>query len=184
MSLRPGEPITRLQLPQLTYRLTDTDEAFIRLPHIDSHSRSDPTPDDSAIVSPGTRQVDESIIESESESQRLRSAHRTKQSENSQDSVKVNVPPDFLEEGITGADLDLPLFDGTSSNPKDYLIDLESDSMEKYPDVRIYFWMVGQILDGDRVVQPSDHQDRLARDDARVKAGREYLRQSRINREG
>jgi len=98
--------------------------------------------------------------------------------------VEVDVRPDFSEEGITGADIDLPLFDGTSSDPKDYLIDLESDSMEKYPDVRIYFWMVGQILDGDRVVQPSDHQERLARDDARVKAGREYLRQSRINREG
>lgn len=135
-------------------------------------------------MSLGTRQVDESTIESELESQRLRSTQRPKQSENSQDPVKVNVRPDDLEEGITGADLDLPLFDGTSSNPKDYLIDLESDSMEKYPDVRIYFWMVGQILDGDCVVQPNDHQERFARDDARVKAGREHLRQSRINREG
>lgn len=97
------------------------------------------------------------------------------------------MPPEVLDQGITGADLGLPLFDGTSLDPKDYLINLDSDSMEKYPDVRIYFWRVGLALEcGDKVVveQLSDYQERLARDDALVKTGREHLRQSRIRREG
>jgi hypothetical protein len=117
----------------------------------------------------------------------LRSTQRSKKSDISQTPVQVDVLPEFLEPGITGADLTLPLFDGTSSNPEDYLIDLESDSMERYPDVRSYFWRVGQaleLLDDVEIEQPSDYQQRLERDDALVKAGREHLRQSRIKGDG
>lgn len=101
--------------------------------------------------------------------------------------MKIDVRPEYLKPGITGADLTLPLFDGTSTNPKDYLIDLESDSMEQYPDVRSYFWRVGlalKRLDEVEVDEPSDYQERLARDDALVKTGREHLRQSRIKGDG
>ena len=62
-------------------------------------------------------------------------------------SISVRPPPvldSFLtKSGITGADFTLPLFDGLSDDPKDYLIDLDTPSMERCPDVRVYFWMVG-----------------------------------------
>jgi hypothetical protein len=126
-------------------------------------------------------------IASRFRSLRLRSTQRSKKSDISQTPVQVDVLPEFLEPGITGADLTRPLFDGTSSNPEDYLIDLESDSMERVPDVRSYFWRVGQaleLLDDVEIEQPSDYQQRLERDDALVKAGREHLRQSRIKGDG
>jgi len=126
-------------------------------------------------------------IESRFKSLRLRSTPSSKKSDISQTPVQVDVLPEFLEPGITGADLNLTLFDGTSLNPEDYLIDLDSDSMEKHPDVRIYFWRVGLAMERVNeidVEQPSDYQERLARDDALVKAGREHLRQSRIKGDG
>jgi hypothetical protein len=93
----------------------------------------------------------------------------------------------WLEPGITGADLSLPLFDGTSTDPADYLIDLDTDSMEKYPDVRIYFWTVTEtkrIAEDKEEPRPADHEGRLVFDDKAVKEGREYLRESRIKGEG
>jgi hypothetical protein len=84
-------------------------------------------------------------------------------------------------EGITGANFNLPIFDGTSKNPYEYLIDLDTDSMETYPDVRVYFYSIGEGLDedldfGDR---PTDPKGRLAWDSRIVRAGREYLKAAR-----
>jgi hypothetical protein len=94
--------------------------------------------------------------------------------------------PIWLEQGITGADLSLPLFDGTSENPLDHLIDVDTPSMETCPDVRVYFWHVGMelkvtdapvLVDEDGTpVQPTDLEERRLFDDMYVKKGREYLK--------
>jgi hypothetical protein len=64
---------------------------------------------------------------------------------NTQNTIAQTLPI-WLEQGITGADLSLPLFDGTSGNPLDHLIDVDTPSMETCPDVRVYFWNVGMEL--------------------------------------
>lgn len=99
---------------------------------------------------------------------------------------------DLLELGITGADLTLPLFDGRSDNPLDHVIDSNTDSMERCPDVRIYFWNIGQrVLKRDTwgfedpgMDRPTDPSLRVEYDDKLVKLGREYLRVSMIGKEG
>jgi len=56
----------------------------------------------------------------------------------------ITIEPGFgLSRSITGADLTLPIFDGTSTDPSQCLIELDNDSMEKFADVRLYFWCVG-----------------------------------------
>jgi hypothetical protein len=106
----------------------------------------------------------------------------------------AGVNPSLLEPDVTGADLTLPIFDGLSTDPTDYLIDLETDSMERHPDVRNYFHMIGGRLrrvglghhlrpDLDPPADP-DSEERLAYDERLVKAGREELRRSRMNGEG
>jgi hypothetical protein len=131
--------------------------------------------------------------------------------------VVVN-PPEPIQYPITGYDTSLPVFDGYSSDPKDWLIDLESDSMERLPDVRIYFWHIGSCLEVEREEKidkarhlreveldydheiskgandekedwakfdpPSDLPQRVLYDDRLVKAGREYLRESRARGHG
>ena len=79
------------------------------------------------------------------------------------------------QQGITGSDLSLPYFDGSSQNPDDHFIDLDTDSMEREPDVRVYFWMVGsEVLDTSEVPI-----DRVAHDSLLVRTGREWLRDYR-----
>jgi hypothetical protein len=99
----------------------------------------------------------------------------------------------LLEEGITGADYTLPIFDGLSTNPADHLIDLDTDSMERYPDVRVYFWTIGEkVLKYDHwgYPQPPDRERptypeaRKKYDDKLVKMGRKYLQESRLKKEG
>lgn len=80
--------------------------------------------------------------------------------------------------GVTGADLALSIFDGTSVDPKDYLIDLDTDSMERYPDVRSYFYSVGNSLQ-DTTTSPSDIEARKIYDDNRVRQGRLYIKAQR-----
>lgn len=60
--------------------------------------------------------------------------------------AKYKLDPRHLLQGITGADHSLPTFDGLSTDPKDHLIDFDTDSMEKHADVRVYFWQVGDEL--------------------------------------
>jgi hypothetical protein len=80
-----------------------------------------------------------------------------------------------LQQGITGSDVSLPHFDGSSKNPDDHFIDLDTDSMEREPDVRVYFWMVGsEVLDTSEVPI-----DRVAHDSLLVRTGREWLRDYR-----
>jgi hypothetical protein len=80
-----------------------------------------------------------------------------------------------LQQGITGSDLTLPYFDGSSQNSDDHFIDLDTDSMEREPDVRVYFWMVGsEVLDTSEVPI-----DRVAHDSHLVRTGREWLRDYR-----
>lgn len=75
------------------------------------------------------------------------------------------------QQGITGCDLTLPYFDGSSQNPDDHFIDLDTGSMEREPDVRVYFWMVGS-----EVLNMSDAPvDRVAHDSHLVRTGREFL---------
>lgn len=101
--------------------------------------------------------------------------------------VKTQTYPQWLEQGITGADLTLPLFDGTSKNPLDHLIDVDTPSMETRPDVRVYFWFVGWESEVTRQSVWVDHEDtrpeppvdieeRRLFDDMYVKKGREYLK--------
>lgn len=97
----------------------------------------------------------------------------------------------MLTPGITGADLSLPIFDGRSDNPADHLIDLETDSMEKYLDVRLYFWLVGVADEECNQARPwstggmiMSHEELLERDERLVKAGREILKTSKARGEG
>jgi len=93
-----------------------------------------------------------------------------------------------------GADLTLPIFDGLSLDPKDHLIDLETDSMERCVDVRVYFWQVGDMLrtmdeDPDSESQldfesPDDPESRLEYDSKLVREGREHLRDCMAKGEG
>lgn len=100
--------------------------------------------------------------------------------------------PELLEPGITGSDFTLPLFDGLSTNPADHLIDLDTDSMERCPDVRAYFWSVGEAVirreEGNVMVsstpRPTDLELCLEYDDNLVKVGRRHLRESRNRKEG
>jgi hypothetical protein len=82
----------------------------------------------------------------------------------------------WLEQGITGADLTLPYFDGRSTNPLDHLIDLDTDSMETAPDVRVYFWSVGATLCEDDWKGPKESESREEYDARMVRNGREYLK--------
>jgi hypothetical protein len=100
--------------------------------------------------------------------------------------------PDLLEPGITGSDFTLPLFDGLSTNPADHLIDLDTDSMERYPDVRVYFWTVGESVirreEGNVMIsslqRPTDPDLRLQYDNNLVQVGRKFLQASRNRKEG
>lgn len=83
-------------------------------------------------------------------------------------------------DGITGCDLTQPPFDGTSTNNDDYFIKIEDDSMETTPDVRPYFWMLGQRQRGH--TESDIPKDRVKYDNELVREGRELLKSAR--REG
>ena len=88
--------------------------------------------------------------------------------------------PALLEQGLTGADFTLPLFDGTSVNPHDHLIDIDTPSMETCPDVRVYFYRIGECFDVIAGIErPEDHEGRIKYDARVVRAGREYLKHCR-----
>jgi hypothetical protein len=109
-----------------------------------------------------------------------------------QGSEPIEVDAELLKPGITGVDPDLPLFDGLSTNPADHLIDLDTDSMERCPDVRVYFWTIGQMVEGQRlydfkeadIERPVDPELLLEYDNKLVRSGREYLKESRTKKEG
>jgi hypothetical protein len=89
----------------------------------------------------------------------------------------VIVPKKWLRQGITGSDPTLPIFDGSSMDIKDHLIDIDTDSMETAPDVRVYFWMVGyDSLDLDYPDVPTDLEERKLFDAKMVRTGREHLK--------
>jgi hypothetical protein len=94
------------------------------------------------------------------------------------------INPKFLQPGITGADLTLPIFDGTSANPHDHLIDLDTPSMESCPDVRVYFALVGSVITKDNLSPPKDHAERVLSDARLVRQGREYLKAARDRGDG
>jgi hypothetical protein len=92
---------------------------------------------------------------------------------------------DWQAQGVTGADPSLPTFDGSSTNPDDHLIQLDDDSMETAPDVRVYFWLVGLCHRGNqREPPPPTLGERELWDDVLVREGREYLRQARAEGKG
>jgi hypothetical protein len=68
----------------------------------------------------------------------------TYRSTNTPDEVHDN--PGSIEQGLTGIDLSLPIFDGLSTDPDQHLIDLDTESMERHADVRMYFWIIGHSL--------------------------------------
>ena len=92
--------------------------------------------------------------------------------------------PKDLEAGVTGADLTLPIFDGTSINPDDHLIDLDTPSMESCPDVRVYFEYVGVETQKDGVMPPQNPAELIAYHATRVRQGREYLKAARDRGDG
>jgi hypothetical protein len=65
-------------------------------------------------------------------------------------------------------------------DPLEHLIDLDTDSMETAPDVRVYFWYVGyETLFEDGCSVPVDSEERKEFDSRVVRAGREYLKEMR-----
>jgi hypothetical protein len=98
--------------------------------------------------------------------------------------AQAETNPEFLEPGISGADLTLPVFDGTSTNPHDHLIDLDTPSMETCPDVRVYFALVGSVITKDDLSPPKDHAERVRSDARLIRQGREYLKAARDRGEG
>lgn len=107
--------------------------------------------------------------------------------------AQVELDADLLKPGITGVDPDLPLFDGLSVDPTDHLIDLDTDSMERCSDVRVYFWTIGNKVQRQKqhdlneadIERPIDDPELLIEyDDKLVRSGREYLKDSRTRKEG
>ena len=106
--------------------------------------------------------------------------------------AKYKLDPRHLLQGITGADHSLPTFDGLSTDPKDHLIDFDTDSMEKHADVRVYFWQIGnelQRLGSECIARPDldppvDLQERILYDAKLVREGREYLEESKADGQG
>jgi hypothetical protein len=91
----------------------------------------------------------------------------------------------WLQQGITGSVKNGPYFDGSSMNPLDHLIDLDTDSMETEPDIRVYFWTVGRNspdcanIQDTQIPLGSRAEERKAMDAKLVRAGREYLKELR-----
>lgn len=69
----------------------------------------------------------------------------------------------------------LPILGGPSTNPKDPFVDVDTDSMETAPDVRVYFWNVGTNILNDSEI-PIDLDGNKAFDTNMYRAGREFLR--------
>jgi hypothetical protein len=95
-------------------------------------------------------------------------------------SAQPPVTEPWLAQGITGSDLTLPIFDGTSKRIEDHLIDIDTDSMETTPDVRVYFWAVGYEIHVPKGPEPPiDLEERKIFDAQLVRAGREHLKELR-----
>lgn len=87
--------------------------------------------------------------------------------------------------GVTGIDMSQVIYDGTSENNADHFISIEDESMERMPDVRPYFWKLGQLQMGHRDIdRPQNFKDRIAYDDQLVKEGREVLKRARKEQRG
>jgi hypothetical protein len=100
--------------------------------------------------------------------------------------LKLRKPhPAWLSQGITGSRIPATLFDGSSTNPKDHLIELEDDSMETEPDVRVYFHLIGLYVQGDPFEKPPQGiEERREWDAGLVRKGREYLKAARARGHG
>ena len=90
-------------------------------------------------------------------------------------STQPETHPKLLAAGISGANPDSPLFDGTSHDPADHLIDVDTPAMETCPDVRVYFWLVGRAAE-EPPDRPEDPEERCHYDAELVRKGREYLK--------
>lgn len=90
----------------------------------------------------------------------------------------ITITEDGMYRSITGADLSLPVFDGTSKKSSDHLIDLDTDSMETALDVRCYFWMLGDTFHPE---DPLNHtlEEAIAWDNQMVREGRLRLKEAR-----
>jgi hypothetical protein len=98
------------------------------------------------------------------------------------DREETKKPPatqkEIHQQGVTGGDHRLPYFDATSKDPKDHFIDLDTDSMETAPDVRVYFWLVAHGIQ-EEPEPPTNLEARLVFDAKLVRAEREWLRDLR-----
>jgi hypothetical protein len=87
--------------------------------------------------------------------------------------------------GITGIDPTREIYKGTSLNNADHFIAIQDDSMETAPDVRPYFWKLGQWQKGHTDIdQPRELKDRVVYDNELVRAGRELLKSARLEGRG
>jgi len=68
----------------------------------------------------------------------------------------------------------LPILGGLSTNPEDPFIDVDTDSMETAPDVRVYCWNIGDDILNDPEIR-IDLDGRRAFDTNMDRAGREFL---------
>jgi hypothetical protein len=87
-----------------------------------------------------------------------------------------------LAQGITGSDPTLPLFEGTTTNLADHLIEFDGSSIETAPDVRVYFWMIGKRLQEDpdsNDYTSMTQEERISWDAKLVREGRLKLKACR-----
>jgi hypothetical protein len=135
-------------------------DAFTTPPHLIVDAQEGPSPDDALVVTPSAALSDSPVR-----------------------STAPDAVLTFSEgfRSITGADFTQPIFDGRSDNPADHLINLDADSMERIPDVRVYFWAVGDCLRSFGTETASKHTLEEARlyDDVVVREGREHIRACR-----
>jgi len=76
--------------------------------------------------------------------------------------------------GITGADLSLPILGGLFTNPKDNFIDVDTDSNETAPDVRVSPRNIGDDIPNDPEIR-IDLDGHKAFDTNMDRAGSEFL---------
>jgi hypothetical protein len=117
-------------------------------------SEGDPSPEDALLKTPTS--IDEEL------------------------SFVVPLSPELVQDGITGFDPSQALFDGTSKDNADFYIEIEDASMETAPDVRPYFWKLGQLQRGHTDLDiPGEHGKRITYDNDLVRTGREFLKSAR-----
>lgn len=149
----------------------------ITAPRIITDTSTDPSPTDDEINAPSRARAIRAIPFSD-----LQEKPEAKAQASTPQEVITIDPIHGLTRSITGADHSVPIFNGMSTDPKDCLIELDDDSMERLADVRVYLAHVGSTLDGESRYMASMHlplDEARAYDDEMVRKGRLHLKACR-----